>query len=290
MARQCIVAGSCRLWTEETHLDENGVDSLAFDAQHTFRSMLVGPPVPVELPSESDRQRCFKIRAAETFRERRSANSLVARMYATRGYECAPLDNESTDAKTFLASDHNAAIGTLTIGLDSIDGLKVEALFPNEVRGFRDAGLKICEFTKLAMDRRARSPRLLASMFHVAYIYAHRVKQLTHLLIEVNPRHVRYYETMLGFVVIAAARHNPRVNAPAVMLSLDLCHAERQIRLFGGKPEMCSVERSAYPHFFPVKDEEGILGRLCRRDEDIAHVFEFDSARPVALVSGAALH
>lgn len=166
----------------------------------------------------------------------------------------------------------------------------MEALFPDEVRGFRDAGLKICEFTKLAMDRGARSPRLLASMFHVAYIYAHRVKQLTHLLIEVNPRHVRYYETMLGFGVIAAARHNSRVNAPAVLLSLDLCHAERQIKLFGGRPEMCAVERSAYPHFFPAKDEEGILGRLCRRDEDIAHVFEIDSARAASSGAGAALH
>jgi len=212
-------------------------------------------------------------------------------MYATRGYECAPLDDtESSHAKTFLASDHNAAIGTLTIGLDSAVGLKVEALFPDEVRGFRDAGLRICEFTKLAMDRRARSPRLLASMFHVAYIYAHRIKQLTHLLIEVNPRHVRYYESMLGFNVIADARHNPRVNAPAVMLSLDLCHAERQIRLFGGRPEMCAVERSAYPHFFPVKDEDGILGRLCGRGEDIAHVFEIDAARASTSAAVGALH
>ena len=272
-------------------MDENGVDGLALDPQHTFRSMLVGPPVPVELPSESERQRSFKIRAAETSRERRSANSLVSRMYATRGYQFAPLDNEgSTHAKTFLASDHNAAIGTLTIGLDSTDGLKVEALFPDEVRGFREAGRKICEFTKLAMDRRARSPRLLASMFHVAYIYAHRVKELTHLLIEVNPRHVRYYETMLGFDVTASARYNQRVNAPAVLLSLDLGHAERQIRLFGGRPEMCATERSAYPHFFPAKDEEGILGRLCRRDVDIAHVFEVDSVRPAPEAAGAALH
>ena len=153
-------------------------------------------------------------------------------------------------------------------------GSRWTELFPDEVGRFRDTGLKVCEFTKLAMDRRARSPRLLASMFHVAYIYAHRVKELSHLLIEVNPRHVRYYETMLGFDVIAAARHNPRVNAPAVLLSLDLCHAERQIRLFGGKPEMCRSRALRVPALLLVKDEEGILGRLRRRDEDIAHVFD----------------
>lgn len=266
-------------------MDENGLDGPAFDAQHTFRSMLVGAPIPVQLPSESERQRSFRIRAADTCRERRAANRLVSRMYATRGYQCGLLDDEeSAHTRTFLASDHNAAVGTLTIGLDSTTGLKVELLFPDEVRRFRDAGLKICEFTKLAMDRRARSPRLLASMFHVAYIYAHRVKELTHLLIEVNPRHVRYYETMLGFDVVAAARHNSRVNAPAVLLSLDLCHAERQIRLFGGRPEMCATERSAYPHFFSSKDEVGIVGRLSRRDQDIADVFELST--PHTTVSG----
>ncbi|MDZ7592174.1 MAG: hypothetical protein U5L05_16160 [Rubrivivax sp.] len=124
------------------------------------------------------------------------------------------------------------------------------------------------------MDRRARSTRLLASLFHVAYIYAHRVKKLHCLLIEVNPRHVSYYQTMLGFQVIGTERHNARVDAPAVLLALDLRHAEEQIRIFGGRPELASIERSAYPHFFPVRDEAGIVGRLDREEEDVAHVLE----------------
>ena len=164
---------------------------------------------------------CFKIRAAETSRERRSASDLLSRMYATRGYQSTPFgDEESADAKTFLASDHNAAIGTLTIGLDSSVGLKVDELFPDEVDRFRDAGLRICEFTKLAMDRRARSPRLVGIDVSCGVHLCASCQAVAHLLIEVNPRHVRYYETMLGFDVIAAARHNPRVNAPAVLLSL----------------------------------------------------------------------
>lgn len=267
------------------------IDGHALSAEHPFRSMLAGPPRAADMPCESDRKRLFNIRAAQSARERRSVSSLLSRMYATRGYECAHLgDEECEHAKTFLASDHDSAIGTLTIGLDSLSGLKLEALFSDEVARFRDAGHRICEFTKLAMDRRARSPRLLASMFHVAYIYAHRIKELTHLLIEVNPRHVRYYETMLGFNVIAAARHNPRVNAPAVLLALDLGHAEEQIRRFGGKPELSAVERSAYPHFFSSKDEAGIVGRLCSCDEEIAHVFEVDAARAAASGVSAPLH
>ena len=81
-------------------------------------------------------------------------------MYATRGYETTALpDQDSPGRKTFLASDHNVAVGTLTIGFDSIDRLLADELFAEEVARLRRADFKICEFAKLAMDRRARSPK-----------------------------------------------------------------------------------------------------------------------------------
>ena len=245
----------------------------------------------LELPSDSIRQRSFKIRAADSLRERNWAHLLVDRMYATRGYHSsAPADDESPWRKTFLASDHNSAVGTLTIGFESPDGLVVDKLFPAEVEQFRAAGQQVCEFTKLAMDRRVRSPRVLAALFHVAHIYAHRLKNLSTLLIEVNPRHVRYYETMLGFKVVAAERHNPRVNAPAVLLALDLPYAHEQIGKFGGKQSLATVERSAYPHFFPPEDEAGIASRLQRTDVDIASVSEVERVRNLLAHPGVPIH
>ena len=275
----------------EVDLDNISIAKAPIESQHSVRSMLAGRSAQGELALEAVPHACFKIRAADCSRERRSANSLIDRMYATRGYETTSLlEEESPDTKTFLASDHNAAIGTLTIGLDSAKGLLADDLFADEIRHFREAGLEICEFTKLAMDRRARSPRLLASLFHVAYIYAHKIKSLHNLLIEVNPRHVRYYQTMLEFKIIGAERHNLRVNAPAVLLSLDLCYAQEQIHRFGGKHEMFATERSAYPYFFSVSDEEGIIDRLHRTDEDIAHVFEINKIRTIASHTEVSLH
>ena len=277
--------------TRESELDNISIIEASLDSQHSLRSMLAGKPVQAELALDAIRQPCFRIRAADSSRERRSANNLVDRMYATRGYETTSLpEEESPDRMTFLASDHNVSVGTLTIGFDSSEGLLAEDLFAEEVCRFRRDGLQICEFTKLAMDRSARSPRLLASLFHVAYIYAHRIKSLHNLLIEVNPRHVRYYEAMLGFKIIGAERHNSRVNAPAVLLSLDLCYAEEQIHKFGGKPEMSATERSAYPYFFASNDEAGIIARLHRTDEDIAHVFETSPSRNGAPRAERPLH
>ena len=169
---------------------------------------------------------------------------------------------DSNNRITLIAEDHNDTIGTMSIGFDRPEGLFVDDLFPAEVEALRREGRRICEFTKLAVDGVVRSKRVLASLFHVAYIYAHRLKGFDCLLIEVNPRHVRYYEKMLGFKTIGPERLNRRVNAPAVLLCLDFAHAHAQIERFGGQPELGSVERSLYPYFFSIKEEAGIVGRL----------------------------
>jgi hypothetical protein len=163
---------------------------------------------------------------------------------------------------TLTASEHDTVIGTISVGFDSPIGLLCDELYLDEINVLRDAGRKVCEFTKLAMDSVMQSRRVLASLFHVAYIYAHRIRGVHQLMIEVNPRHVRYYERMLGFKVSGPQRMNRRVLAPAVLMSLDFQHAHEQINALGGKPELAEANRSLYPLFFSVAEEAGIVGRL----------------------------
>lgn len=219
--------------------------------------------------------RLFKIRAASSRGRRSSANILIQRRYAWRGYETAPLPHEPDhDRITLVASDGDATIGTMSVGFDGASGLLVEELFPEEVDRMRRAGRRICEFTRLAMDGGIGSKRVLASLFHVAYMYAYRVMGFDSLLIEVNPRHVRYYERILGFEAIGSERMNRRVNAPAVLMCLHFAHTEEQIRRFGGQPQLSSTERSLYPYSFSVEEEAGVVSRLIRSTE-------FAPARPV---------
>jgi hypothetical protein len=219
------------------------------------------------LPAQEEiAQRLFKIRTANSEGHRTSANILVSRRYAWRGYETSAMlptrRLDDSNRITLVAVGHDETIGTITIGFDSADGLFVDDLFPAEVEALRRKGRSICEFTKLAMDSLVRSKRVLASLFHVAYIYAHRLKGFDCLLIEVNPRHVRYYEKMLGFKAMAPERMNSRVNAPAVLMCLDFSHAHDQISRFGGNPSVADTERSLYPYFFSIREEAGIVGRL----------------------------
>ena len=239
----------------------------AFESDGRFRSMLSEPIAEqARMHVGGDDQvspRLFKIRAASTAGQRSSANILIKRRYAWRGYQPALLPaQENLDRITLVASDEDATIGTMSVGFDGAEGLLVEDLFPHEVRRLRDSGHRVCEFTKLAMDSTQGSKRVLASLFHVAYIYAYRVRGFDCLLIEVNPRHVKYYQKILGFEVMGSKRMNPRVNAPAVLLFLDFSHTEQQIGRFGGQPQLSVIERSLYPYSFSLAEEAGIVGRL----------------------------
>jgi len=173
--------------------------------------------------------------------------------------------DESASRLTLIATDHDETLGTITVGLDSPEGLFVGEVFGDHVNRLRAEGRKLCEFTKLAMDPILGSKRMLASLFHAAYLIAHRVRGYDTLLIEVNPRHVAYYRRMLGAVILEKERNNPRVDAPAVLLRLDLSYAREQIALLGGRhvePERS--ERSLYPYFFAPHEEAGLLARLLK--------------------------
>jgi len=219
-----------------------------------------------EEPNELDLQRrLIQIRTADSHGQRSSASILINRMYAGRGYRTTPLPDEQLPSRlTLVATDHEVTIGTITVGFDVGQRLHVDEIFAEEAQQLRRAGHRLCEFTKLAMDSVKRSQSVLASLFHVAYLFAYRVMGADTLLIEVNPRHMRYYRRMLGFTSLGSARTNPRVHAPAVLLGLDLGHSCRQIAKFGGQPELATVERSLYPYFFSAAEETGIMNRLRR--------------------------
>jgi len=231
-------------------------------------------------------ERQFKIRAARTPGQRRSASTLINLRYAWRGYSTKPLPQDPAPGRiTLVAAEQDETIGTMTVGFDGTDGLMVEELFPGEVHSLRAGGHRVCEFTKLAIDGAAQSKRVLATLFHVAYLYAYRVMGFDCLLIEVNPRHVNYYSRILGFTVLASSRMNLRVNAPAVLMCLDFAHTEEQIARFGGQPQLSATERSLYPYSFSPEEEAGIVARIKRGDRRMvdAHYTAWPAAEAPAM-------
>jgi hypothetical protein len=207
-------------------------------------------------------EKSFGIRVADTDEGRSSASMLINKMYAWRGYAGTHRIDDDPNRITLSASDHGQVVGTVTLGIDSPIGILADEVFKDQIDPFRARGAKVCEITKLAFDPNVRSKSALASLFHILFIYGRRMHNCTDVFIEVNPRHRRFYETMLGFKNMTGLRGNPRVDAPAYLLWTNLDEVQEKIETMGGNSDHPGGERSLFPYFFSPKEEEGIAQRL----------------------------
>lgn len=206
--------------------------------------------------------RRFNIESADSMLVRESTNALLRERYGWRGYQAVSLPkNQTADRTTLTAIEDGTTIGTITVGLDGAAGMNCEQVFPEEVDQLRAQFGRICEFTKLAVDPGAGTQRVLAALFHVAYIVAHRLRGYDAVVMEVNPRHVRFYERMLGGKVFGEERLNLSVNAPAVLLVIDFRHVADQIAMYADAAAPSAHDRSLYSLAFTPREEQGIIDR-----------------------------
>ena len=205
----------------------------------------------------------LKIRFADTEGRRNAAGMLIQKMYSWRGYSTGVESAEQVPSRvTLVASSEATTLATISIGFDVHQHLLVDELYGDVVDSFRHRGERLCEFIKFAVDRSVQSKRVLASLFHIAYIYAHLIQGCSRLLIEVTPRHARFYSDMLLFEQIGEEKTNPRVQTQGVLLALPFVLVEEKVAQFGGQPQLAVIEKSLYPYFFSPQEEIGIVGRL----------------------------
>jgi len=200
----------------------------------------------------------YKIRLADCDDHRSQARMLINRMYDWRGYGNSHDIPATPSHLTFTALDCCRTIGTVTLAVDSTMGIAADGLFRREIDAVRALpGAKVCELTKLAFDAGAPSKPMLAALFHIVFIYGYRQHRCTDLFIEVNPRHCRYYETMLGFSRMGDVRHHAAVEAPAQLMWLKVDEIRRRV-----EASRQIANRSLYNHFFSPKEEDGVFARL----------------------------
>ena len=222
----------------------------------------------------------FRIRVARRLEPADEAASLVKRRYNSRGYQVSPTSLDP-NLFTFLAYNNGALVGTVSIRVDSTRGLAADGLYKNEIDAFREAESLICEFTRLAIDVDAESKQVLAGLFHTAYLFAHRVRGCKSAVIEVNPRHVVFYERALAFEKLGPERMNPRVGAAAELLCVRFQTIANALAKYAGRPELAQSTRLLFPYGFSAKDEKGILGRLWAFSESYAEAYVASLQAPV---------
>jgi len=196
---------------------------------------------------------------------RGEARSMLERRYVDGGLSLSkerPAGGSGQEV-VCTAREGERLVGTLSVRLDGRSGLNADLLFREELATWRGAGVRLCEFGGLAVDRHSQQPRLvLARLFHLGYLHAHRRWGSERLVIEVHPRHVAFYRRWLGLVPCATPRHNPRVQAPAALMSIDFATVREQIERWGGRPDLLRQARCLYPLAWDAATEAAMLKRL----------------------------
>jgi len=190
---------------------------------------LSSKPIPVAAlssPAVLFRSADLVIRRVEDFQERQASDLLVRRMYTWRGYRA---NSHTTPVRedhrvTLTAWLDNVLGATLTLSRDGGNGLLCETLYPDEIAELQAKSQSICEYSRLAIDPDYSSPELMESLFRTAYNFARTHFNASDAVVEINPRHRRYYERQLGFTRLGPIRICPRVEAPAMLLHRDLRH------------------------------------------------------------------
>ena len=215
---------------------------------------------------------------------RARASALLNKMYAWRGYGSSHAIPAGSNCTTFVATAATAMIGTLTLRVDSPDGLSADQTFADVIQTFRDApGASICELTKFAFDTSSPARPRLAALFHTVLIYGSVHHDCTDLFIEVNPRHRGFYEAMLGFRPVAEARTNAAVGAPSHLLWLNVDEIRRNITLHRGA--VSERTRSLYPHFLSQEEEHCVVNALRERRLPLARTIgHFEAVTPASRV------
>lgn len=239
---------------------ELGRSSLSRAALHTLR---------IPNSGGSCEKEAVTIGIAESDDQRNLATKLVNRMYSWRGYGANHRLSSAPHSVTFAASSGEDVVGTLTLTVDSPAGLALDKTFKQEMDAFRSIpGTRTCELAKFAFDVSLPSKPVLAALFHVIFIYGSQRYDCTDLFIEVNPRHCRFYEAMLGFKRVGSLKTNAGVDAPAQLMWLKVSDIRRYIDEHADKH--CETGRSLYPYFFSPDEEADISARLAGLSNDRA--------------------
>lgn len=219
------------------------------------RPLEASPPLQRATLSAGFFGRPVEIELADTTDRRENACSLINRRYAWRGYGNNHALPAHRACATFTASGDSCVLGTVTLVVDSEARLAADAIFADVLDPFREmAGRRICELSRLAFEEGLPSKPLLAALFHIVFIYGHHHHRCTDLFIEVNPRHRRFYEAMLGFKSIGEPRTNTSVAAPSQLMWLEISSIRRRIEEAALNSTSDSAPRSLYSLFFSRDD------------------------------------
>lgn len=192
---------------------------------------------------------------ANTQKSRLKAFQLAYEVYLAKGY-ISPNSTKMLISKSdFMPNtciininDGEEVVASVTLNFQSKNDLPCQELYAKEVQPLLDLNYKLVEITRLVIKENHRhSNLLLAQLFQATFIFAYQIKNVEQLVIEVNPRHIAFYQRLLGFNILGGEKECERVNnAPAYLLHLNLNYVNNNLQKFYNN----NLEESSKYKFF----------------------------------------
>ncbi len=225
----------------------------------------------------ADQDESYRVFAATGISLRTRAYRLAMDLYRKFGFATdstellvGPYDHRA-GTLVLLAEDENGRdAATMTIVSDSTEaGLPADKIFHAELEQLRGEGRRLAEGVRLAIaDEHLFSQELFIEMINLLYIHGRFNRKATDLLVEVNPRHVAYYQRLFGFEPLGRQRPCPRVNgAPARLMRLKTQAPDAPGRIGTGQRAAPTVK-----FYSPKKELEAL--RFIRRGHRPMSAFE----------------
>jgi hypothetical protein len=216
----------------------------------------------------------YTVRVANDLESRQKAYRLVYRLYLEKEYAqprpsrmWLSIFDALPETTTLLIerTDTGAAVGALTVAVDSPMGLPADKLYGPELDALRASGRRLAEIVSLGVaDDLAGGMQVLVKLFNFGYFVARGLQGVTDFVVTVNPRHVNFYQRLMLFEAAGPEREYAKVGgAPAVLLRLDLAVPEEQVRLERGPQELRPTRsRTIYKSFLTVREEPAVVAGL----------------------------
>ena len=178
------------------------------------------------------------IKIAETLDEYTQAFKVLHDVYLVSGYLRAShasgmhygVHHLLPKTCVFVFKSYLTVLSTMSFIPDSSRfGLPMDSLYKTEIDVLRRSGRKVVELGSLATTRHRCWQNLMIFLSKAVFQYA-LATGVDDVCIMVNPKHVRFYESIFLFHPFGEERHYEAVGAPAVAMRVDMHTIEPDLR------------------------------------------------------------
>jgi hypothetical protein len=207
--------------------------------------------------SEVSPRETFRIRLAQTGGKRREtgAKRSESRDPALPGAELDPF------LFSFLAHHEGKLAGSMSVRLDSPRGLAADELYRTELDALRGGQQRLVELVQVSVDMNSVPRRVLAGLFHTAYLFAGTVHGADYCLLVAAARHADFFYASLGFDYVGDERLNRRAGLPMALLAAHLPTVLEALARLGGRP-VATGDPTLFANGFSPEEASGVVQRL----------------------------